>query len=84
MGITDIANAVRTREDFVEFIMVLKKGLIENPGEWENISLENYLEAMAAWAGDIEGYYQYRNEPMPDSISWDIFAKILAAAKVYE
>ena len=48
------------------------------------MTLADYLEAMAAWIQDAEGYYRNSGQPVPQQPSWHNFAEILSAAKVYE
>ncbi|AFH61740.1 DUF7660 family protein [Paenibacillus caseinilyticus] len=43
---------VQSKEDFVRFLSELRINLSEHPAEWENRSLESYLEAMEAWLAD--------------------------------
>jgi hypothetical protein len=74
---------VRTRDDFVALVRSLIANVEDAPEEWENVTLPAYLEALAAWVEDRDGYYQNRGEPVPD-VSWKAVADILLAAKVYE
>lgn len=73
-----------TKEDFISFLQMLIQDFKKNPDEWENKSLESYLEAAASWVEDMEGYYQNNNLPIPQNINWKVFANILIAAKMYE
>jgi hypothetical protein len=50
---------------------------------WENDSLPRYLEALAAWLHDCEGYYQNQGRTIPDD-PWKLLADALQAAKIYE
>jgi len=76
--------AINTKEDFISFIELLANDLRNNHGEWENDTLESYLEAIASSTEDIEGYYQNKNIPIPQGVNWKIFATILITAKMYE
>ena len=52
--------------------------------EWENPTLERYLEALRAWLGDCAGYY--RNNfglEVPDN-GWEVICDALLAARTYE
>lgn len=83
----ELINKIQTlkcKEDFVEFIRLLIVDLQENPNGWENQTLESYLEAIASWTEDMEGYYQNNNIEIPQNINWKVFANILMAAKMYE
>ncbi|MFF2533840.1 hypothetical protein ACFVS2_33960 [Brevibacillus sp. NPDC058079] len=63
-----------TKQDLIDFIQRSLAELENNP-DWENISLNHFLESMAA---SLE-------TPMSPYIpSWEAFAKILYAAKYYE
>ncbi|QQO08838.1 DUF7660 family protein [Breznakiella homolactica] len=84
MKLYEIVNNVRSKNDFVQFIKLLKKDLKDNPDEWENADLTRYLSAMAAWVSQIDGYYINMGEKTPADISWNVFANILMAAKIYE
>lgn len=77
-------DSIRTREDFVAFLESLLADLKQRPDEWENNTLESYLEAAAAWTNDMDGYYRNFNKPIPENVDWQVFANILLAAVVYE
>ena len=83
----EFANKIETinsKEDFINFIELLINDLKNNSGEWENNSLESYLEAMAACTEDMDGYYQNMRMPIPQNVNWKVFANILISAKMYE
>jgi hypothetical protein len=80
----DSINTLKSKEDFIRFIELLVSDLKNNPDEWVNQSLESYLEAVASWTEDMEGYYQNNNLPIPTEITWNVLANILMAAKMYE
>lgn len=77
-------DSIATRNDLAEFIRELRVSLSDAPSEWENHDLGSYLEAMAAWLDDMDGYYKNRGEPVPAQPDWKVLAQILAAARVYE
>lgn len=77
-------SQIHGREDFVRFVQTLSYDLHERPASWENGDLASFLEAMAAWVGDMDGYYRNRGEIPPDQPSWRTMAQSLLAAKVYE
>ncbi|MCW2984425.1 MAG: hypothetical protein JWR63_1995 [Conexibacter sp.] len=64
-------------------VRALRADLEASAGDWENSTLERYLDALAAWTEDSAGYYESRGEPTPD-LDWSAFADALAAAKSYE
>ena len=83
-NIETIAQNVKSKDDFISFMAALIHDLKNNPDAWENQSLEAYLEAVQSWVEDMDGYYANNNKPVPDNISWKVFADTLIAAKMYE
>ena len=79
-------NAVQvgSREELVVFIESLVEDFRSNPEKWENGNLERFLEAMAGWVDDMEGYYANTGEDMLELPPWRLLADILQAAKSYE
>jgi len=57
--------AVHTREEFAVFLHSLLGDLLKHREQWDNTTLENFLEAMAAWAKDGSQYYVNTNFPQP-------------------
>ena len=80
----EIVNSISTKEDFLNFMNLLIGDLKSNPEDWENSSLESYLEAIESWTDDMDGYYLNTNQPIPTNVNWKVFADILIAAKMYE
>ena len=68
---------MKTKEDVLKTLRRLVDELKSNPDEWENPTLEMYLEALAAWLGSPS----FRNEIDP---SWDLICEMFEAAKIYE
>ena len=77
-------NDVNSKAEFLRFLWELRADLEHNPEAWENVTLDRFLEAMAAWTADCEGYYRNVEQPVPSDASWRFLADILAAARVYE
>ena len=73
-----------TKEDFIKLVEFLSANAKSNLDEWENKDLPSYLEAMASWVEDMDGYYLNQKLPIPENINWAFIANILMAAKVYE
>ena len=84
MNINDPTDSIQSREDFVEFVRGLSKDFHDNPADWENVTVERYLEALAAWTHDMDGYYKNSGETPPTDINWHFIAQLLLAAKIYE
>lgn len=81
---TDIIPSIQTRDDLAGFIGALADDLRRNPDAWENATLGSFLDALAAWTNDMDGYYRNINEEAPVAPQWKTFADMLAAARVYE
>lgn len=76
---------VTDRQTFIRFIDLLRQDLLDNPKKWENSRLDNFLEAISSYAGDIQGYYDNtRQNVNADKADWQTFADILKGASVYE
>ncbi len=75
---------VKTKEDFLVFMEKLIEDYEKNEDKWENSNLNFYLQAIAAWVGDMDGAYTNFGLEPPQNVSWDVFARILGAATIYE
>lgn len=76
---------VENRKDFAAFVSALQNDFLKNGDNWENNNLNNFLEAMSAYANDIQGYYNNTNSRInADEPNWQTFADILKGAIVYE
>lgn len=84
MKLHERIEQIQSKADLVEFIEALGRDLQENAESWENVTLENYLSALARWLEDSDGYYRNQNRPIPQSPSWRNVAEMLIAAKMYE
>jgi hypothetical protein len=58
--------------------------LARNEDSWENTTLDRYLEALAAWADDMDGYFTSRGEPIPEQPTWALVGMMLTSASIYE
>ena len=77
-------DGIKTKKDFIVFVNLLKEDYTINQAEWENLSIDMFLDAMAVWTEHIERYYKNCDEEIPKNIPWKIFANILLASKIYE
>ena len=66
------------------FLNAAADDLVEDPDDWENVTLENFLRAWAAWLEGSPGYYENRSEEFPEQPSWSQIAGMVLAAKIYE
>ncbi|TRW88635.1 hypothetical protein [Flavobacterium sp. GT3R68] len=72
--IVEIVDKITCRTDFEFFLQKLKENFGKNKEDWENDTLESYLE----------GLYGYNYESENDQPTWKLFAEILLAARVFE
>jgi hypothetical protein len=80
----ELIDTMKSKEDFVAFVEALRRSLAESPEQWENRTLDDYLEALGRWTEDSDGYYQNTGQPVPRRVDWKVFARALCAASVYE
>ncbi|MCB9059859.1 MAG: hypothetical protein H6627_14935 [Calditrichae bacterium] len=73
MDIYEKVEDIKTKNEFVDFLKVLKKDLAYKSEEWANDNLEAFLEGLYGYSFDTK-----------EEASWKTFAKILLAAKNYE
>lgn len=84
MDLNAMADAVGSRDHFVDFLIALRKDAVMHPEEWQNKTLDEYLEALSAWVRDMDGYYRNNNRPVPELPDWKNVAEMMLAAKSYE
>ncbi|WP_429844548.1 DUF7660 family protein [Brevibacillus sp. FIR094] len=79
MNLFEKCNKVDSKDDLIQFIKVLRHDLQDNPDEWENLSLDHFLESIEAWMEDTKdrGY-------LPVQPEWKSLAAILYMGKIYE
>lgn len=52
MDIYDLAEGIKTQEDFVQFLEKLRKDLVKNEQEWENNDLASFLSGLEGYCHD--------------------------------
>ena len=82
--LNDLATAVESRQDLINFISALRHDLAADPAGWENLSLDHYLDALAAWLEGPDESFVHFGEPVPLLPTWRFMGKMLLAAKYYE
>ena len=82
MELNELARSIETRGELVEFILALREDFRTNPDEWENPTLDRYLEAFAGWLTDLDGLAANQGRPVPTQPDWGLDA--LFAASMYE
>ncbi|MFE7708562.1 hypothetical protein ACFU6I_22825 [Streptomyces sp. NPDC057486] len=75
---------VDSRADLAAFVRALHRSHAEEGSSWENEDLASFLEALAAWIEDADGWYRNAGRELPASGDWSFFARALRAATIYE
>ena len=84
MELHERIHHVRSKAQLADFVRALATDLSTNRETWENATLDRYLEALAGWLDDADGYYRNQGLPVPVEPSWHNVAEMLMAAKMYE
>lgn len=74
---------VESVHDLVTVIAHLRTDLAAHPERWENVTLDRFLGAMAAWLSAFPRSYVNAGSEVPTP-SWQFLADVLRAARVYE
>lgn len=77
MTLNELVASINSREDFIAFVQVLARDFSEQKDEWENWSIEDYLDALARWL-------EAMGDRVPAEASWKLFGECMIAAKYYE
>jgi hypothetical protein len=75
---------IKSKAELIAFVRALEADLRAKPDTWENVTLDQYLSALANWLEDSDGYYQNQGRAPPTTLSWKDVADMLIAAKTYE
>ena len=73
----EMLGKIKNKEDFIEF-MRLYIPTTNNP------SVRDFLDSLAAWVEDMDGYYNNIGKEIPMNINWDFVATLLYAGSIYE
>ena len=84
MELHEKIDLIKTKDDLADFLESLRGELSSSPGDWENKTLDRYLEAMEAWIRSMDYAYRNMGKDFPEQPSWKMIADILYAAKIYE
>ncbi len=73
---------ITDKEDFLTFLNELIFDYRNHPKEWENSTVDLYLEAMLSWIEDYS--VSVFNDVDWNNINYAVLAKILYMGKLYE
>lgn len=78
-------SSVDSRDALIGYIFELLDDQDACGTQWHNKDIYTFLQAMAAWFNDCDGYYKNAGQSRDvDQPSWQLFADALAAASVHE
>ena len=76
---------VHDKQTFIAFLKAFHADFQKNPDHWENNTLEAFLESLAAYAENIQSFYDNLELAIDvDKPSWRVFADMLKGASTYE
>ena len=85
MRVTERVCAIETKDDLASFVAELRQDFLRHPDEWQNLTLDHYLDSLSAWLVDMaDDHFRNGGESMPASPSWRALGEMLLAAKYYE
>lgn len=74
----------RTPHDVAAIVDRMSADLSQHPDEWDNHTLERFLDALARVLSGLDQLYRNRGEVLPDPPTWSIVAEALVIATGYE
>ncbi|WOX26428.1 DUF7660 family protein [Streptomyces solicathayae] len=77
-------DEIRTRDELVAFVRELHEDYVSRGHDWENHTLDRFLEALAAWMASSDGWYWNAGKDLPADGDWTFIARALKAATRYE
>jgi hypothetical protein len=80
----DLLDQVQDHRDLARIVEAMRADLLAHPNEWENHTLEHYLDGLAALADSLDSLLTNREEDMPKQPSWTLIAELLTGASGYE
>ena len=81
MAVFEQIDSVKDTDSFAKFLNALARDYKDNPDEWENLSIGDYLESIAAWikdSADPNGNDEF------EQLDFKELAKMFYAGKIYE
>jgi hypothetical protein len=77
-------DQISSHADVARVVEQMRTDLLAHPDEWENPTLERFLDALAASLDGLDGLYANRGEQLPDPPTWKLLAEALVIASGYE
>jgi hypothetical protein len=83
-NVGNLLGRVEDHRDVASIVNAMRTDLLAHPHEWENHTLERYLDALAAIIDAVDSLLGNRGEELPAQPSWSLIAELLVAASGYE
>lgn len=74
-------NSISNIDDFLNFVLALAQDSKENPKEWANTTIWDYLGQMASYLDDLS---VFDDDTDWERVDYKAFAKLLYMGKIYE
>lgn len=85
MKISDLPKyePVKSKQELSDFIDSIAAQIKANPNEYPNTNLVSFLEAMARWIHDSDGYYMNQGVPIPPLVCLSSIRDAIGGGLVY-
>ena len=84
MELEEKVEQIKSKEDLADFVAMLRQDLINNPEDWENRDLADFLQALESWVLSMDNLYKNLGREKVRQPSWQTVGEILFAASMYE
>ncbi|MBD2501047.1 DUF7660 family protein [Anabaena azotica] len=65
---------VSSREELAQYVKALQEDLVANSGNWENVTLKFYFEALATYIQNVHKFYEHNHIQIDaEQPSWGCF-----------
>jgi hypothetical protein len=76
--------ATKSYADVARIVELMREDLIAHPNDWENATLEQFLEALAAVLDSIPHRTERFSQEVLAGPAWELIANVLIGASEYE
>ncbi|MEQ6358029.1 hypothetical protein ABNX05_25880 [Lysinibacillus sp. M3] len=80
----DIIENVSNKQQFLDFVNLLSADFKKNRDEWENKSIDEFLQGIEGWVDSMEGFFENSGLETPQNINWNFLSIMLYVGKIYE
>lgn len=79
----DDTGSVKTAEELADVVNAIARDWETDGRGWQNQTAGAFVEVLAAWLTDMQGYYANRGTIAAQS-PWQVMADAVSAARYYE